>query len=164
MSGNARIVTDKMPWNFVHCGLIDMCLPGARIIHCLRDPRDTCLSIYATSLGPTHNYKYQLKELAGVYRHYRSLMDHWRAVLRVPMLEVRYEDVVADPETHARRIVDFVGLPWDERCLRFYENKRAVGTASADQVRQPIYQSSIGRWKHFERHLGDLTQGLQGLD
>ncbi len=163
-SGNAKVATDKMPWNFVYCGLIDILLPGARIIHCRRSPLDTCVSIYATSLSESHAYRNDLGNLAATYREYVRLMDHWRATLRVPMLEVRYEDVVNDPEGQARRIVAFAGLPWDDRCLKFYENRRAIGTASAEQVRRPVYDTSIGRWKRYERHLGPLIDGLRGLE
>lgn len=163
-SGSAKVATDKMPWNFVYCGLIDMLFPGAKIIHCQRNPLDTCVSIYATSLSESHAYKNQLGNLAATYREYRKLMAHWRETLRVPIFDIRYEDVVGEPETYARRIVEYVGLPWDDRCLKFYENRRGVGTASSDQVRRPIYDTSINRWRNYEKHLGELIEGLRGVE
>lgn len=158
----AARTTDKMPSNFALLGLIDLLFPGARIIHCTRNPLDTCLSCYTTQLSQRHSYRTRLKDLAAAYKMYERLMSHWRTAVRTPMLEVRYEDVIADPERQSRAIVEFVGVPWDDRCLRFYENRRIVHTASIDQVRRPLYNSSIGRWRHFERHLGELIAGLAG--
>ncbi len=163
-SGDAKVATDKMPWNFVYCGLIDILFPGAKIIHCRRNPLDTCVSIYATAFNESHAYKNDLGNLAATYREYVRLMDHWRATLRVPMLEVRYEEVVKDPQAQARRLVEFAGLPWDDRCLKFYENRRSIGTASVEQVRRPVYDTSIGRWKKYQRHLGSLMEGLRGVE
>lgn len=160
----AERITDKMPWNFTLLGLIDLCLPGSRIIHCQRSPLDTCLSIYTTSLGQAHDYRRHLPDLAATYRAYHDLMAHWRTVLRTPMLEVRYEDLIANPESVSRKLIDFAGVPWDDRCLRFYESSRRTTTASTDQVRRPIYHSSINRWKHYEKHLGELIEGLRGLE
>ncbi len=158
---DAARVVDKLPHNFELVGLINRMLPGARVIHCVRDPVDTCLSCYFTALGPAHSYSNSLADLAWAYGQYRRLMADWAERCDVPMLEVRYEDVVADVGTHARRIVDFVGLGWDERCLRFHESERAVSTASVDQVRRPIYRSSVARWKRYEKHLGALLESLK---
>jgi predicted Zn-dependent protease len=160
LGGSAERVTDKMPPNWSYLGVIDLLFPGARIVHCLRDPLDNCLSCYTTPLI-SHSYHSRLRDIAAVYRSYRTLMDHWRSVLRVPILEVRYEDLVAHPEERSRELVEFLGLPWDPACLRFHENERVVGTASNDQVRRPVYASSVGRWKHYERHLGELIEGLR---
>jgi hypothetical protein len=163
LAGNAQRITDKMPLNFTHLGLIDLTLPGARIIHCVRHPLDTCLSCYTTPLNMAHNYRVRLRSLAAVYRMYREVMAHWTSLIRVPVLEVAYEEVVAEPERMAKSILGFVGLPWDEKCLRFHENNRTVRTSSVDQVRRPIYGTSVGRWKHYEGHLGELMAGLKGL-
>jgi hypothetical protein len=156
----AQRVTDKMPHNFMLLGLIELLFPAARVIHCVRNPLDTCLSCYTTELSHAHAYKRRLPDLAVAYRAYLKMMDHWRAVLRTPILEVVYEDVIANLEPNVRRVLEFVGLPWHDRCMRPHENKRVVHTASVDQVRRPIYDSSINRWKNYERHLGELIRGL----
>ena len=153
-------VTDKQPLNFLLLGLVELLFPGARVIHCLRSPLDTCVSCYLTNFEQSNEFKYDLAHLGAYYRQYVRLMDHWKHVLTVPVLEVRYEDVVRDTEGQARRMLEFLGLPWDERCLRYHESGRRVRTASTDQVRRPIYTSSIGRWKLYEKHLGDLVAAL----
>jgi hypothetical protein len=163
LGGGARHVTDKMPQNYLMLGMIDLLFPGARVVHCVRHPLDTCLSCYTTLLSERHAYRTRLSDLAAVYRGYRQLMDHWRSVVRVPILDLRYEDLIAEPERVTRELLGFVGLPWDDRCLKFHENTRRVATASAEQVRRPIYRSSAGRWKRYERHLSELTDGLHGL-
>jgi tetratricopeptide (TPR) repeat protein len=154
-------VTDKMPRNYLLCGLIDVLFPGARIVHCVRDPLDTCVSIFTTSFGQGHACKSRLSTLAAMYRSYRRVMDHWRLVIRVPILDMVYEEMVYDLEGQAKRLVVFTGLPWDRACLSFYDNKRAVATASMDQVRRPIYSSSVGRWKRYEPYIGELIEGLR---
>ena len=159
---SASRISDKMPHNYQIIGLIHLMLPNASIIHCQRDPVDTCLSMYRTAFeaksGP--KYAYDLTELGGQYRLYDRLMRHWRAVLPGKVLDVRYEDVVADLEGSARRIVAHCGLEWSDACLDFHETDRPVRTASATQVRRPIYTSSIGRWRRYERHLGPLLRAL----
>jgi tetratricopeptide (TPR) repeat protein len=160
ISPDALRVTDKMPSNFQHLGLIALLFPAARIIHCVRDPLDTCLSCYFQHFASLHPYAYDLGHLGSYYHHYQRLMQHWRSVIKLPMMEVRYEDLVADQEGVSRALVDFADLPWDERCLRFHETKRVVATASYDQVRQPLYQRSVGRWRHYQRFLEPLTHTL----
>lgn len=159
----ASWITDKLPLNFLHVGLIAVLLPGARIIDCQRDPRDTCLSCFMTMFRAGHDFKFRLGHTAHFWRLYRRLMRHWNSTVDLPILEVSYESLIADPEDQTRRMLDFLGLPWDERCLRFYENKRAVKTASLQQVRRPLYQSSVGRWRHYARHLRELDQWM-GFD
>ena len=159
-SKEARRITDKMPHNFINLGLIALLFPQARIIHCRRDPRDNCLSIYFQDFGWLHPYASRLEHLGHSYRQYQRIMRHWRTVLEVPMLDVPYEDLVADPEGISRGIVDYCGLDWDDRCLQFQESGRTVATASYDQVRQPIYTGSLGRWKNYERHIGPLIEAL----
>jgi len=150
-------VTDKMPSNFRHLGLIGRMFPGARIIHCRRDPRDTCLSIYATHFAQGQNFAYDLSELGAYYHAYQDLMAHWRAVLPTDMLiEVDYEAVIADLEGEARRLIAACGLAWDEACLGFHHNARPVRTASVNQVRQPLYASSVGRSRIYAAQLEAL--------
>lgn len=159
-SADAKRVTDKMPHNFLVLGLIALLFPEARVIHCHRDPLDNCLSIYTNWFNEKHGYAADQDALGRYYRQYERLMAHWRNVLPIKMLEVRYEDIVADLETEARRMIDFLGLAWDPACLRFHEAKRGVTTISRWQVRQPIYNSSVGRWKAFEPHIGPLIKAL----
>jgi tetratricopeptide (TPR) repeat protein len=160
---DATRVTDKMPHNFTHLGLISLMLPRARVIHCIRNPLDTCVSCFATPLPAVHAYATDLALLASAYRQYRRLMDHWKAVIDLPILDVAYEELVDDPEGQCRRLIAFAGLDWDDRCLRFHESDRVTRTASLDQVRRPIYRSSIGRHTRFETHIGPLRQALADL-
>jgi len=158
--GSARI-TDKMPANFRLAGLIRLALPNARIVHCRRDPLDTCLSCYASNFSRGQPFAYDLRELGLYYRAYDDLMAHWREHLPPDrFLEVRYEDVVDDLEGQTRRLIAFCGLDWDDACLAFHQTRRPVRTASVNQVRQPIYRASVGRWKLYERHLGPLLDVL----
>jgi tetratricopeptide (TPR) repeat protein len=156
MNPSARRLTDKLPLSFLHLGLISILLPGARIIDCRRDPRDTCLSNFMAMFEEGHHFKFNLNHLAHFYTQYRRLMEHWRQTLDLPILEVSYEQLATDPEPQTRRMLEFLDLPWDEQCLRFHESKRPVVTSSMQQVRRPIYQSSIGRWRSYARHLAEL--------
>jgi tetratricopeptide (TPR) repeat protein len=152
-------VVDKMTLNYRYLGAIRMMLPQARIVHAVRDPMDSCLSCYTILFdGANVSYSYDLRTLGRYYVRYARLMRHWREVLPDGMLEVRYEDLVADLDTQVRRLLDGVGLSWNPRCLDFHRNTRVVATASRAQVRRPIYSSSIGRWKRFEAHLGPLRE------
>lgn len=155
--------TDKMPHNFRHVGFIWQLFPKARIIHCRRDPIDTCLSCFATSFNASHGYSNSLSGLACMYGEYRRLMQHWRTSLPLNLLEVVYEELVYSPEEWSRKIIEFAGLPWNDKCLDFHKTKRAVLTASVDQVRRPVYDSSIGRWKKFETHLKPLIDAMGDL-
>jgi tetratricopeptide (TPR) repeat protein len=159
--GKTRL-TDKWLTNYEYLGLIHACLPNARIIYCRRDPRDVAVSCFSIKFGHGHaGYSCDLAELGRYWRAFDRLMSHWRAVLPPGrILEVPYEDVVGDVETWARRLIAHCGLEWDDACLKFYESKRAVRTASFAQVRQPIYSDSLGRWKRYERHLGPLLEAL----
>jgi tetratricopeptide (TPR) repeat protein len=164
----ATHITDKMPSNFGLAGLIHLALPNAPIIHTIRDPLDTCLSCFSKLFARGHDYTYDLAELGRYYRGYVALMAHWHRVLPAGrILGVRYEDVVCDLEGQARRIVAYCGLDWDPRCLAFHQTKWPVRTASATQVRQPIYGSSVGRWRAYAPFLGPLRAELGfagGLD
>jgi len=161
LAPEAKRIVDKLPHNFVMVGLMSVLFPQARVIHCIRNPLDVCVSNFATPLSPRHTHRSRLENLGHAYNEYRKLMEHWRDNATIPILDVVYEDTVADVEKQARRIIDFVGLPWDDRCLKFYEHSRAVTTASTDQVRQPIYQGSKERWRRYEKHLGPLIEALR---
>jgi tetratricopeptide (TPR) repeat protein len=159
----ARFVTDKMPVNYEKLGLIAEAFPTAPIIHLRRDPLDSCLSCFATLFSRGQKFSYDLEELGRYYRLYEALMAHWRAVLPAGrLLDVAYEELVTDPEGQVRRLLDHCGLDWSTDCLRFHEQERPVLTASAAQVRRPLYSSSIGRWRRFEAQLQPLIKALQG--
>ncbi len=158
---DARYVTDKMPTNFLHLGLIALLFPEARIIHCMRDPLDTCLSCYFQNFGPGLSFSYDLAHLGAYYREYQRLMAHWREVLNLSLLEVHYEDLVANQEQVSRNLLAFCNLEWDDRCLRFHEAPRLAATASYDQVRQPLYSRAVGRWRHYTDHLVPLQHALE---
>jgi tetratricopeptide (TPR) repeat protein len=161
-AGRPRVV-DKMPSNFLYCGLIRLILPDARIVHCRRDPVDTCLSCYTKLFVGEQSFSYDQRELGRYHRAYQALMAHWRAILPAShFLEVDYEAVVEDIEGQTRRILDFLGLPFDEACLRFHETRRPVRTASVNQVRQPLYSTSVGRWRKHAPQLQPLLQALAG--
>jgi tetratricopeptide (TPR) repeat protein len=156
-SADASRVIDKMPANFMNLGLIHAAFPHARILHMSRNPLDTGLSIYFQIFSNTHLYANDLEDIAHYFTQYSRLMVHWQSTLpEGTILEVPYEKLVADPEAGIREIVQFVGLPWDPRCLRFNETERTVITASNWQVRQRISTSAAGRWRNYERYLGPL--------
>jgi len=161
-SASALRVVDKMPGNFLYLGLIHAVFPQARILHTQRNPIDTCLSIYFQAFNNSHTYATDLDDLAFYYREYRRLMAHWRAVLPPEVfLDVPYEALVEDQEGWSRRIIEFIGLEWDERCLNFHETERKVGTASNWQVRQKIYKTSKERWRNYEQFVGPLLPLLE---
>ncbi len=165
LAPGAAHITDKMPTNFICAGLIHLALPNAPIIHTVRDPVDTCLSSFSKLFTSEQNFTYDLAELGRYYRHYQALMAHWHRVLPPGrILDVRYEDVVADLEGQARRILGHCGLDWDERCLSFHKTVRPVLTWSAAQVRQPIYTSAVGRWRVYEEFLAPLLAELDLMD
>ena len=164
LAPTAERVTDKALSNFQFIGLIHLTLPDARIVHVVRDPLDTCLSCFSKLFATEQNFTYDLGELGRYYSKYAELMRHWRSVLpENRILEVRYEDVIADLETAARRIVDHCGLPWHPSCLAFHETRRHIRTASAGQVRRPVYRTSEGRWRVYRDHLGPLVEALGEL-
>ena len=160
ISAQALRVTDKMPFNFLHLGLIAALCPDAKIIHCRRDPLDTCLSCYFTTFNEHLQFAGELSALGRYYLDYRRLMDHWRAVLTIPLLEVDYEQVVSNTESMVRRLVEFCGLEWEPDCALFYQTERGIRTPSRWQVRQPIYSHAVGRWRNYEKHLAPLLNVL----
>jgi tetratricopeptide (TPR) repeat protein len=164
LAAGADRVTDKMLLNFMYLGLIHLALPNARIIHARRDLLDTALSCFSVLFADGLTFTYDLGEFGRYCRAYQGLMQHWRAVLPVGvMLEIQYETLVDNLEAQARKLVAHCGLDWDPRCLAFHETQRSVRTASATQVRRPIYKSSIGRWRPYEAFLKPLLRELDGL-
>ena len=154
-------VTDKMPYNYMAIGVIHALLPNARIIHVKRNPLDTCLSCYTKLFTNGQYYSYDLTELGHYYRCYEHIMDHWRQLLPDDAwLEIEYETVVGNLEAEAKRLLDFCGLRWDPACLTFYQTNRTVRTASFAQVRQPVYTSSLQRWRRYENELAPLRRVL----
>ena len=153
----ASRIVNKMLSNFCFVGLMALALPGARFIHVQRDPLDACISCFSTLFAEDIPYAYNLRELGRYYRAYEAVMEHWRTVLpQGTMIDVNYESVIADLEGEARRVVEHCGLAWDPTCLDFHRNQRSVRTASMTQVRRPLYNSSVGRWRAYERFLGPL--------
>jgi tetratricopeptide (TPR) repeat protein len=159
--------TDKLPNNFSHVGLIHLILPNAKIINARRHPLDTCLGAYKQLFGKGQHFTYDQVDLASYYRKYHETMEHWQRVLPGKVLDVHYEETVADLETQVRRILEHCGLPFEEACVRFHETRRAVKTASSEQVRQPLYSSAVGFWRRYAKHLdiwheslADIIEGL----
>jgi tetratricopeptide (TPR) repeat protein len=161
-AGTARNA-DKNLFNFWHIGLIPLMLPEARVVHCVRDPLDCCVSIYKTYFVGNLPFSYDLTELGRYYRIYDRLMTHWRSLLPDFVYELSYEALVGDQEGESRRLLEFCGLDWDDAVLDYRTAERSVITASAAQVREPIYASSIGSWRRFDAHLGPLIEALGPL-
>jgi Flp pilus assembly protein TadD len=160
ISATALRVTDKMPFNFVHLGLVAVLFPDARIIHCRRDPLDTCTSCHFTTFNNNLQFASDLRTLGCYYLDYRRLMNHWKAVLTNPILEVDYEPLVTDTEPMIRRLVEFCGVDWEPGCAQFYQTERGIRTPSRWQVRQPIYHHAVGRWRNYEKQLAPLLDIL----
>jgi hypothetical protein len=155
-----RRVTDKYPFNFINVGLIHLALPNARFIHSRRSPMEICLSIFSRIFQDVP-FGYELGELGRYYRAYERLMAHWREALpEGVMIEVQYEDLVDDLEGNVRRMLAHCGLDWDERCLAFHQTQRQVNTASASQVRKPLFRTSLARWRPAAELLQPLYDGL----
>ncbi|MEK9655333.1 MAG: sulfotransferase [Halieaceae bacterium] len=158
--GDAPFFTDKMPNNFAYVGFIKTILPNAKIIDARRDPLDSCFGCFKQHFAKGQTFTYDLFELGEFYLEYEKLMRHWDDVLPGQVLRVQYETVVNDLESQVQRILDFCGLPFEDACLSFHQTKRAVRTASSEQVRQPIYSSSVGTWRRFQKHLEGLREIL----
>ena len=159
-TSESQFITDKMPQNFLFIGMIKLILPQAKIIHCYRDPMDTCFSIYKNNFLGSHQYSNDLKELGQYYNVYHDLMEHWHRVLPGFILDLRYEDMVNEQEVKTRDLLEYCGLEWNDACLDFSKSDRKVTTSSFDQVRKPIYRSSIQSWKNYESQLGSLQEAL----
>jgi tetratricopeptide (TPR) repeat protein len=152
---------DKLPFNFLYAGLIHLAMPRARIVNLQRHPMDTCYAVYKQLFQDAYPFSYDLGELGQYYVAYHRLMQHWNEVMPGVVHTLQYEDVVADVEGETRRLLEYCGLPWEDQCLRFYQNTRASTTASALQVRQPVYDTSVGRWRHYARQLEALRAQLE---
>ena len=161
LAPDAEVAVDKFLTNFLQAGLLRRALPRARFIHVRRAPMDNGFGIFRTLFTSTIPYAYDFKEIAAAYALTHRLCDHWESVMPGSILQVDYEDLVQDLEGTARKIVEFAGLPWDDACLSFHETERAVQTASATQVRQPIYTSSVERWRPYEPHLKQLVRAFE---
>lgn len=156
----ARVLTDKRPDNFLHVGLIKQLFPDAKIVHTVRDPLDTCLSVFFTHFDLSQAYATDLLDIAHWYGLYEALMAQWKAQYGDDILDLSYEALVQDPQEQIARLLDFTGLGWDEACLDFHQAKRSVQTPSVWQVRRPLYASSCGRWKRYRSHLAPLASAL----
>ena len=153
-------IVDKMPENYLYLGLLATLFPRAKLIHCRRDLRDVALSCWMTHFQEVR-WANDQEHILSRFQEYQRLMEHWRKVLPVPLLEVGYKETVADLEGTAKKLVDWCGLPWEPGCLEFHRAKRPVSTASAVQVRQPVFKTSVGRWKHYEQALALLFARLE---
>ena len=160
LAPKASRIVDKMTMNYSNLGLIATLFPKGTIVHCRRDPLDTGLSCYSQDFANSLLWASDLRSIGQVYRQYERLMEHWRRTLPIDIFEFRYEDVVCDFERWGRALIGHCGLEWEDACLKFYETQRSVKTASLEQVRRPIYATSIGRWRKFERHLSPLREAL----
>ncbi|MCZ6641358.1 MAG: sulfotransferase [Gammaproteobacteria bacterium] len=161
LAPDAQRISDKLLSNFLNIGLIRVLFPNARIIHCVRDPRDTCFSIYKLIFGARgHHYAYDLEELGRYYNGYAQLMDHWDDVLPGHVHQVHYESLVVEQESTTRALLESCGLPWNPACLEFHKSERPVVTHSASQVRQPIFRGAIGAWRPYEASLAPLLRLL----
>jgi tetratricopeptide (TPR) repeat protein len=159
-NASARHVVDKMPDNYMYLGLLAALFPNATFIHCRRDLRDVAVSCWMTDFRHIR-WACDMDHIASRFRAYQGLMDHWRRVLPMPVLEVDYEETVADLEGVGRRLVAWCGLAWEPACLRYHEGRRSVRTASVTQVRQPIYTHAVARWRHYEQALSPLLAQLK---
>ena len=159
-SNDERYVTDKMPGNFLRIGLIRTLFPDCRIVHCKRNALDTCISNYFNAYATGNPYAYDLSELGQFYRDYERLMAHWHRIFGADILDVPYENLVNNEEVTITKLLDYLGLSWDNRCLEFNTNRRSVNNLNSMAVRQPIYTSSIDRWKRYEKHLKPLVDVL----
>jgi len=160
MNSDSLRVTDKMPGNFFYLGLIELMFPNARVVHCMRNPLDSCLSCYFQDFFQSMDWCYNQKDLASYYRGYEKLMNHWKQVLNIAIMDISYEELVTNQESVSRKLIEFCGLDWTDDCLQFHKTKRLVPTASYDQVRKPVYQKSVARWKKYEKHIQTLIREI----
>lgn len=159
-STKARYITDKMPANFLRIGLIKLLFPHAKILHCRRNALDTCLSIYLNFFSSQNEYSFNLTEIGKYYLDYQRVMAHWHTLFAEDIFDVDYETMVSDQEETSRKIIKFLGLRWSKKCLEFHENNRIVRTTSFNQVRKPIYNDSLNRWRNYEKDIGELISLL----
>jgi hypothetical protein len=153
-------LTDKMPHNFIHAGMISLLFPRCQVVHCRRNPLDNCLSLYMQNFKVLHPYIYSQEEIGRYYAGYHSLMEHWQNLLPGFMHEVRYESLVKNPKEETGKLLEFCGLEWEDSCLEFYRVDRYIKTASEGQADQPLYSSSINRWQNYREQLQPLQEIL----
>jgi len=158
---STRFVTDKVPGNYFYLGLIETMFPQSLVIHCKRDPLDACLSCYFKNFVEAHHYSHTLEYLGHYHRQYERLMQHWAKTLRIPIIALQYEDLVNDSAGKIGELLDFCGLEWNDHCVNFHTNKRLVTTPSYDQVRQPMYNSSVGKWRNYKEFVQPLCDSLR---
>jgi hypothetical protein len=161
LAAGAPYVVETTPTNFFHVGLIARLLPRARIVHCVRNPLDTCLSIYQHPLSKAHDYAHEFENLASFYLNYRRLMDHWQDLMPGRIYHHNYEATVQNFEPSVRSLLNYCGLNFHRACLEFHKTERVIRTPSASQVRTPLYSSSVGRWRRYEAQLAPLKQLLE---
>jgi hypothetical protein len=160
-TGHTARFIDKLPLNYLYVGLIHLALPNAKVINLKRNPLDTCYAIYKQLFVDAYPFSYDLEELGRYYVAYHQLMEHWHVVLPGVIHTVGYEDLVSDIESESRPLLEFCGLDWQPQCLKFHESKDASTTASTVQVRQPVYQSSVGKWRDYEKQMQPIVKILQ---
>jgi hypothetical protein len=153
--------TDKMPLNYLYCGLIRRALPNAKIVHLTRHPMAAGYAMYKTLFKDGYPFSYDLDEIAQYYIAYRKLMDHWSAAMPGAVYSLNYENLVADQISETRRLLEYCGLDWEDSCAEFHRNPSAITTASASQVRRPIYDSSVAQWRHYAGQLAPLSNALE---
>lgn len=158
-----KFITDKMTLNFLFIGLIFLALPNAKIIHCVRDPMDTCFSIFENYFATARNFAYELTEIGHYYLLYKDLMAYWKKYFPETIYDIKYEDLINDQKNETEKLLEFCKLEWEDSCLSFYKNNRMVRTASISQVRKPIYKDSVKRWRNYESHLKPLKEVLSTL-
>ena len=156
-----KYITNKMVSNFIFIGMIKLIFPNAKIINCIRDPVDTCMSCFKSCFSSGMKYVYDLTELGRYYRLYQTLMSHWDNVLPGSVFDIYYEELIANQEAQTRKLIDYCGLTWDVACLAFHKTERVVQTASFTQVKRPVYKDSVRLWKRYEKHLGPLLKALE---
>ena len=154
-------VVDKMPANFIHVGLISKLFPNAHIVHMIRDPRDSCLSMFFQRFGPQMVFSTDLIEVAEYHLAYQRAMQYWDEVLDIKIHHVIYEDLPTNQEQMTRDLLQYCGLDWNEKCMEFHRTKRDVNTPSYDQVRRPLYKKSVARWKNYEKNISPLIDRLE---
>ena len=154
---------DKMPNNFAHIGFLKLILPNAKVINATRHPLDSCISSYKQLFYKGQSWSYDLFEIGEYYLEYQRIMDHWHQLFPGEILDLQYENLIANQEEETRQLLDYCGLEWENECLKFYETKRPINTASSEQVRQPIYKGAMNAWKNYESHIGPLMTTLRPL-
>ena len=159
----SHYISDKMPHNFLYVGLIRRLFPNCKIIHCLRNPLDVCLSVYFHNFNQNHPYSDSLNSLGHYYNQYRELMSFWQQQYDDLIIDIRYEDLLSNAESNVKKLLQHVGLEWQEGCLKYYENKRTVSTPSYAQVTQPLYTTSMERWRNYSKHLEELKVAINDI-